>query len=169
MGLLLLLALAFSRPPSDDRLDVLFAPSGEKRLLEERLGDEIRSARRDIRVAMFHFTSERLLRALAERRRDGVDVRVLVDASQADDEFLGRLRRAGLQVRRVVPQDDRARFHHKFAVFDGKTAATGSYNWTVLADVASFENLVLLRHPAAAGAFRDEFDRIWQDQALSRP
>ena len=153
----------------DATVDVLFAPTGEQRLLEERLSDEIRAARHSIRVAMFHFTSDRLLRALAAARKDGVAVSLLLDASQTDDELLGRLRKAGLEARRVTPREEGARFHHKFAVFDGKIVATGSYNWTVLADMASHENLVLLRHEAAAGAFRDEFDRIWKDPALSRP
>jgi len=161
--------LGLALPRSADRIDVHFAPSGEKRVLEDRLAAEIRAATEDIRVAMFHFTSERLVQALVDRRKAGVPVSILLDSAQADDAFVDRLRRGGLDVRRVTPREEGARFHHKFCVLDGKIVATGSYNWTVLGDQANHENVVLVRHEGAARAFRSEFDRIWQDPALSRP
>jgi mitochondrial cardiolipin hydrolase len=117
---------------------------------------------------MFHFTSERLARALAERRRAGVDVRVLLDASQADAGFVRRLREDGLAVRLArLPED--ARFHHKFAVLDERRVITGSYNWTYRADRVSHENIVVLRDVPAAAVFRAEFERLWTDPELSRP
>ena len=161
--------LAPAAPTREDRIEVLFAPTGEKRALQERLAAEVRAAERDVRVAMFHFTSDRLLQALAERRRAGVAVTVLLDATQAEDDLLDRLRAAKIDVRRATPRGEGARFHHKFCVLDAKAAITGSYNWTVLADVASHENVLIARHEGAARAYRDEFDRIWKDKDLSRP
>lgn len=169
MSAFALLGLLLALPRQDDRVDVLFAPTGEKRVLEERIAAELRTAEREVRVAMFHFTSDRLIRALAARRRAGIDVRVLLDAAQADADLLERLRAAGIDVRRVTPKAENARFHHKFCVLDGKVVVTGSYNWTVLGDVANHENVILLRHERAAAAYRDEFDRIWKDKDLSRP
>ncbi len=161
--------LAVAVAKREDRIEVLFAPTGEKHALQERLAAEIRSAGRDVRVAMFHFTSDRLLHALAERRRAGLNVLVLLDAAQADDDLVARLRAAKVDVRRATPRDENARFHHKFCVLDGRVVVTGSYNWTVLADTANHENVVILRNEGAAREYRDEFDRIWQDKALSRP
>lgn len=46
---------------------------------------------------------------------------------------------------------------------------TGSYNWTVMGDVANHENLVILRDESAARAFRDAFETVWEDQELSSP
>ena len=37
-----------------------------------------------------------------------------------------------------------SKMHHKFAILDGQTAITGSYNWTVESDEENFENLVIL-------------------------
>lgn len=153
----------------DDRIDVLFAPSGEKRLLEERIAAEIRGAERDIRVAMFHLTSDRLIQALAARRRAGVDVRVLLDASQAEGGLLERLAAAKIDVRRVTPRAEGARFHHKFCVLDAKVVVTGSYNWTILGDVSNHENVMVVHHEGTARAYRDEFERLWEDKDLSRP
>lgn len=162
---LLLLAL----PAQEQEVDVLFSPSGDALRLQARIAAELRRARTSIDVAMFHFTSERLARVLAERKRDGLRVRVLIDAAQADVDFLRRLRKDGLEVRRVAPKEEGGRFHHKFAVLDEGTVITGSYNWTYRADAASHENVVVWRDVRAAGRFHGEFERVWNDTELSRP
>ncbi|MBI3856015.1 MAG: hypothetical protein HY293_10030 [Planctomycetes bacterium] len=164
----LLLCLPFFVAPRDDAVGVLFAPSGEKRMLEAEIARELRGAARSIDVAMFHFTSDRLAQALAERRRAGVAVRILLDARQADDDFVRRLRADGLEVRRVVPRGEEARFHQKYAVLDAKIVLTGSYNWTVQGDIANHENVVFLRNEPAARRFQEDFEKTWQDRELSQ-
>ena len=153
----------------DDPVSVHFAPTGERRALEAAIGTELRAATRSIDVAMFHFTSERLVQALAERRRAGVAVRVLLDRAQSDDDFVRRLSAEGIEVRRVVPRGEEARFHQKYAVLDARLVVTGSYNWTVMGDIANHENVVVLRHEAAARLFRENFEKTWQDKELSQP
>lgn len=165
----LLVCLPFLAAPPDDLVAVHFAPTGERRALEAAIAAELRGAARSIDVAMFHITSDRLLQALAARRRAGVAVRVLLDRAQSDDETVRRLRDDGIDVRRVVPRGDEARFHHKYAVLDARLVVTGSYNWTVMGDVANHENVVLLRHEPAARAFLENFEKTWQDKDLSSP
>jgi mitochondrial cardiolipin hydrolase len=145
-------------------VDVRFSPG-----LQDRISAELREARKTVDVAMFHFTSERLARALAERSRAGLRVRVLLDASQADPDFVRRLKAGGIDVRLATPKEEGARFHHKFAVLDDGLAITGSYNWTYRGDAASHENLVILRDARSAGRFQAEFERLWTDPELSRP
>ncbi|MFN3485111.1 MAG: phospholipase D-like domain-containing protein [Planctomycetota bacterium] len=169
-GLGLAVAGAFAPRPPDPRAEALFAPTGEACGLQERLAAEIGRARVEILVAMFHMTSERLAEALAARRRAGVSVRILLDAAQAQEGWVERLRALGLDVRRVIPRgDERTRFHHKYAVFDATLVATGSYNWTVGADRFNHENIVLLREESVARAFREDFERTWRDVELARP
>jgi cardiolipin hydrolase len=143
-------------------VDVHFSPG-----LQDRVAAELREARTSVDVAMFHFTSERLARALAARRRDGLRVRVLLDAGQADPGFVRRLREDGIDVRLAAPKPEGARFHHKFAVLDEGLVITGSYNWTYRADVASREHLVILRDVPASRKFHAEFERLWTE--FSRP
>lgn len=166
----LLFCLPFLFPATDEEtVSVHFAPTGERRALEAAIGAELRGASRSIDVALFHFTSDRLAQALAERRRAGVAVRVLLDRSLADDDFVRRLVAENIDVRRVTPRGDEARFHQKYAVLDAKLVVTGSYNWTVMGDVANHENVVILRHEPAARSFRENFEKTWQDKELSQP
>ena len=154
----------------DDTVEILFAPTGEKRILEARIGADIAKARKTIRVAMFTFTSRRLVDALAARVRAGVSVRVLLDGRISNAKFVRDLRRAGIEVRRAFPgKHERTRFHHKFCVLDDRIVVTGSYNWTVMGDVANHENVVILRNRHAARTFSRTFDAAWKDDSLSRP
>ena len=164
----LLLCIPFLVPHDDEPVAVHFAPTGERRALDRAIRTELRGAERSIDVALFHFTSDYLVSALAERRRDGVAVRILLDRRQADDDFVRRLRDEGLEVRLVTPRGEEARFHHKYAVLDAKIVVTGSYNWTIQGDIANHENVVLLRHETAARAFQEDFEKTWQDKDLSQ-
>ena len=165
----LLFCLPFLLSPGDETISVHFAPTGERRALEAAIGAELRNATKSIDVALFHFTSDRLVQALAERRRAGVAVRILLDRLTSDDDFVRKLTAEGLDVRRVTPRGGEARFHHKYAVLDAKLVVTGSYNWTVLGDIANHENVVILRHEPSAKSFREDFEKTWQDKELSQP
>ncbi len=169
-GMIFLLAALPFLPQGGSDVEVHFAPTGNSRLLEAEIAAEIGGARSEVLVAMFHFTSERLVRALAARRRAGVAVRVLLDLAQSDPDFVRGLRAGGLDVRRVVPRGGEVpRFHHKFCVIDSGIVVTGSYNWTVQGDRANHENVVILRDAEAARAFRANFEGVWADRELSQP
>ena len=72
------------------------------------------------------------------------------------------LRRNGLAVRSLeVP--GQSLMHHKFAIFEDRLVATGSYNWTNSAEHANCENLVILDEPEVIARFQREFHRLWRD------
>lgn len=108
----------------------------------EALRAHIRSARRRISIATYILSDDAvgrgLTRLLVERARDGVEVRLLVDAigSFGIPLRLGRaLRRAGGEIARFNPAlpmrgkgSANWRNHRKIAVFDGATAIIGGQN-----------------------------------------
>jgi phosphatidylserine/phosphatidylglycerophosphate/cardiolipin synthase-like enzyme len=51
--------------------------------------------------------------------------------------------------------------HHKFAVVDGKTFLTGSYNWTRGAARDNEENLVVTDDPRPVSSYSEAFERLW--------
>lgn len=164
-------------------VDVLFAPTGGKRLLEGRISREIGEAKRDIRVAIYQFTSVDLAQELASAARRGVDVRVLVDGVQSAQggrygEALRILAEAKVPVRKVYPEGlgakdrkrseaTRPKFHHKFCAIDGRTVIAGSYNWTVLADEENHENLLVIASKEAAGKYVERFEEIWKNTEIT--
>ena len=56
--------------------------------------------------------------------------------------------------------------HHKFAVIDGKTVITGSFNWSPSAAHQNDEVLLVIRSPQVAAHFTREMDRLWRTTDL---
>ena len=156
-----LLALVASTAPGlAFPAQVYFSPDDG---IRRHLLDAIRQSRQQIDVAVYQFTSTDLAEGLIAAKRRGVRVRVLIDRerSTAGGAALRVLRAKGVEVRQLgVPEQ--SLMHHKFAVFDGRLLATGSYNWTRSAERANYENLVLTEDRALVARFRREFQRLWQ-------
>ena len=106
------------------------------------LEEQIRAARHAIHITTFILgrddTGRRLVQLLAERARDGVKVRLLLDALGClftSGSFTRPLRQAGGEVGRfmpVTPFSSRGsanlRNHRKIAIFDHATAIIGGHN-----------------------------------------
>jgi cardiolipin synthase len=125
-------------PVAGNRLQLLATGEDTYAALER----QIRAARHTIHISTFILgrddTGRRLLALLAERARDGVKVRLLLDAVGCmfvRRSFHAGLRQAGGEVvkfMRVLPFTSRGsanlRNHRKIAVFDHATAIIGGHN-----------------------------------------
>lgn len=108
----------------------------------EELENGIRNARHTIHITTFILgrddTGKRLVRLLAERAREGVKVRLLLDAVGcmfSSRGFVDPIRKAGGEVARFMPMiplstrgSANLRNHRKIAVFDQHTAMVGGHN-----------------------------------------
>jgi phosphatidylserine/phosphatidylglycerophosphate/cardiolipin synthase-like enzyme len=139
-----------------------FSPDGG---IRKELIHAIQHSWKQIDVAVYHITSLDLARALASAHTR-IPVRVLTDRekAQANGTALKILREKGVAVR-TLGVAGQSLMHHKFAIFDRRLVATGSYNWTQTAERANYENLVFLDDPEAVARFQREFDRLWRDAA----
>ena len=58
------------------------------------------------------------------------------------------------------------KLHHKFAVIDGNTVITGSFNWSPSAAHQNDEVLMVIHSPLLAAHFTREIDRLWKGAEL---
>ncbi|HMD99117.1 MAG TPA: phospholipase D-like domain-containing protein [Terriglobia bacterium] len=131
----------------------------------ERVIAAINHARSTLDVAMFDLTHPDITAALDRARRRGVRVRLVADEGQARDRRseVPYLRSKGIAVRLSGGfRGERSIMHDKFAVFDGQTVETGSFNWTSSAERYNFENLIFISSPAVADSYEAAFRRIWE-------
>lgn len=175
-----------SVPPSDRAAeapvcDVVFSPTHGAGALQATLAREIRRARDTLAIALYSGMTAALAREVAEAS-NRCRVRIIADedALVADPDvceggaprWLEILSRAGVAVRVMkiaFPSgESRPAFHHKFAVVDGRTVLTGSYNWSARGDGLNYENLVVIRDRDLAGRFADEFGRLWSRAAAPK-
>jgi len=131
----------------------------------ERVIAAINRVRSTLDVAMFDLTHPDITAALDRAHRRGVKIRLAADEGQARDRRsqVSYLRSKGIAVRLSGGfHGARSIMHNKFAVFDGQTVETGSFNWTSSADRYNFENLIFISSPAVADRYEAGFRRIWE-------
>lgn len=124
--------------------------------------DQLRRATGRVDVCVFTITDDRLAKAILEAHERGVHLRIATDDEKVHDtgSDVVRLSAAGIEVRVDEPEHH---MHHKFAVFDGQTVATGSYNWTRSAARHNRENLAICDDARLVRAYGAAFDRLWED------
>jgi phosphatidylserine/phosphatidylglycerophosphate/cardiolipin synthase-like enzyme len=117
-------------------------------------------SRRTANICVFTITDNRVSGAILDAHRRNVSVRIVTDNEKAEDlgSDVERFEAAGIPVR-----VDRSPFHmhHKFAILDGKTLVTGSYNWTRGAARDNQENLIVTNDLRLVKPFSDTFDHLW--------
>lgn len=137
--------------------EVRFAPHTDcNELLRRALAECAASAE----LCVFTLTDDTLTRALLEAHRRGVGVRVISDDDKSLDpgSDLAWLSDRGIQVRTDAGPEH---MHHKFAIFDARRLASGSFNWTRSASRHNYENVLLTDDSRLVAAYREEFERLW--------
>ncbi|MBV8048350.1 MAG: phospholipase D family protein [Paludibacterium sp.] len=153
-----------STPIPDARYDLGFSPGGTSLTMVQ---SGIASAKREILVAAYGFTSRPIAEALVTAARRGVRVAVIADrksnlpAENGKFTALAYLAQQGIAVRL---NGRYAIHHHKFMVIDAQTVETGSFNYSQAAVKSNAENVLLLWNvPALAKDYAREWQRLWDE------
>ncbi|AOJ68623.1 MULTISPECIES: phospholipase D family nuclease [Burkholderia] len=145
--------------PAGQVVEAAFSPDGGAETLVLKV---IGAARASIRLAGYSFTSPKVVRALLDAHRRGVDVAIVVDndgnRSKASKQALNLLVNAKVPTRTI----DRYAIHHdKYIVVDGRHVETGSFNYSAAAAARNSENvLVVWNNPALAA----QYLKHWQNR-----
>lgn len=120
-----------------------------------------RQCRRHLDVCVYTIADDRLSDAILACHQRGVTVRLISDNDKKFDDGsdVRALREAGIPVR---VDDQPHHMHHKFALFDRRVLANGSFNWTRSASRYNEENLVISDDARLVDAFARRFDTLWQ-------
>jgi len=143
---------------------VYFSPDDQ---VEKRLISMIEKEQKSVHVAIYCMTHRGIANALIEAKRRGVFVEVIVDRFSVKIKGpLQKMADAGILVSVWDPDPLRRKkahrplMHNKFCVFGDETVWTGSFNFTYEASRMHQENAVVLRDPALATAFKNQFINI---------
>ncbi len=128
----------------------------------------IEKSQESIWIAAYAFTRTRIAAALVEAHRRGVRVEVKMDVNQADfagaQKLIEWLRGEGIPVTLIHTAGEYSAMHNKFMVFDMRWVVTGSYNFTTVAQVSNWENLVWLDSADMAEQYKQAWDAIVSDE-----
>lgn len=153
-------------PPSSVAVDIYFSPGANT---EQVIAGAILGAKKRVWLAGYYFTSAPIAKALHEAHKNGKDVRIVLDRSQATAKYSS----ATYFHNSCVPVVINARYpimHHKFVVIDGDTVGLASMNFTKAGSVANAENFNLFRRwPKLADTCAAEFSRLQREALPYQP
>ena len=133
----------------------------------------IEQSRESIWIAAYAFTRTRIAAALVAAHRRGVRVEMKMDVNQAEFEgaqkLIEWLRSEGIPVTLIRTAGEFSAMHNKFMVFDLSRVVTGSYNFTTVAQVSNWENLVWLDSADMAEQYKQAWDAIVSDAVAEPP
>ncbi|MDV6373405.1 phospholipase D-like domain-containing protein [Deinococcus arenicola] len=145
--------------PGGGTAQVLFSPQDGAM---KEVVQTLKAARRNINISVFYLTSKDVATALLEARQRGVKVRLILDATAAQNEYTKHelLRSAGAQVK---VENWGGKMHAKAASVDGRHLILGSMNWTAAGDLRNDENTLILRDvPVHVRTYDAAFDVMWR-------
>jgi len=121
----------------------------------------ISQATKKIDICVFTITDDNISRAIKKASDSGVKIKIITDNDKAYDKGsdIYLLAKEGID---VVVDVENQWMHHKFAIFDGKTVLSGSYNWTRSAGRQN-ENIIIINNSDVALRFEREFFKLWKE------
>lgn len=137
-----------------------FSPEGSA---QKAIINAIRSAKTELRLAAYSFTSRDIVKELVAAKKRGVDVKIVVDEkgnkSKHSISAMNTVRLANIPIR---TNGRYAIMHDKFIVVDRRTVETGSFNYSDSANKRNSENaLVLYNLPEVAEVYLEHWERRW--------
>ena len=156
---------------SDDAPDIYFTPYEDA---GARVVDEIDSIiaaqranpeeRHTIHAAIFNIIDPEIIDRLIEAHQSGVEVRLLFDGRKLRpwyDWYDGddRLLAAGVPLLGVRREESGA-MHDKIALFDGRTVATGSFNWEWGSRYENHENMIITTDSELLRCYASRFEAL---------
>ncbi|MBR1680817.1 DUF1669 domain-containing protein [bacterium] len=143
----------------DSIVSVYFSPQDDT--INSAIIPLINSAKQYIYVPMFVITHRKVSQALADAYARGVDVRLILDATNANNKYTTHeaLRKAGVLVK---TENYAGKMHSKSLIIDDKYIITGSMNLSKSGNSKNDENVLIIENPALAKYYKSFFLYLWQ-------
>lgn len=140
-----------------DLVEYCFSPGGKCASI---VVEWINRANSSVHVLIYSFTLDAVRNALIDAKNRGVDVKIVMERSNANEKGseYQNLKNAGVDIRLDT---NSGLMHDKVAIIDGHIILTGSYNYSAAASTSNNENLVVIDSHAWASAFESQFQQVY--------
>ena len=134
-------------------VQVYFSPNGG---CTKAIIDELNSAKTEILVQLYSFSSWPIANALVDAQERGVKVETILDRKTADPSLKTFI---VLQFSKIPIFIDEAHTtaHNTVMILDGQTVITGSFNYTKQAKENNAENLLIIKSGELAKLYVDNW------------
>ena len=132
---------------------VCFSPNGG---CTETIVNQIETAKSEILVQAYSFTSATIAKALVNAHKQGVKIEAILDKSQKSERYTAAtfVSTAGIP---TYIDSKHAIAHNKIMIIDKETVITGSFNFTKAAEEKNAENLLIIRNKNLAKVYMENW------------
>ncbi len=137
----------------------LFSP--KDRIITNNIIPLIKNAKKYIYIPTFIITHEELSNELISAKKRGVDVKIIVDATNvySRKSKVKELRNAGVQVK---VENYAGKIHSKSIIIDDKYIIAGSMNFTNSGENKNDENVLIIDDFTLAKYYKGFFEYLWK-------
>ena len=139
-------------------VSIYFSPKDEG--IKNVLVPLIDSANKYIYMPVFLITDKRLAQALINAKSRGVDIKIIVDATNAKSTYSKHrlLRQHGIHVK---TENFAGKLHSKSIIIDDKYAVIGSMNFSKSGEMKNDENMVVIKNQQITLFYKKYFMYLW--------
>jgi phosphatidylserine/phosphatidylglycerophosphate/cardiolipin synthase-like enzyme len=130
----------------------------DKNGMEQLIIDDINSAKKSIKLAIYGFTNDDLRDALINAHNNGISVKIVTDDSEFEKQDITVIKQSGIEV--ISDQDSSSLMHNKFLIIDSDIVWTGSANYSYYAFYKNNENIIKITNTKVAKVYTDEFNEL---------
>lgn len=142
----------------DSNIEVYFSP--QDNVITDKVLGYVNNAKKYIYMPVFVITHKPLETALLKAKERGVDVKLIVDATNvyATKSSVQALRAAGVQVK---VENYAGKLHSKSMIIDDEFILAGSMNFSRSGESRNDENMLIIQNSRLAVFYRDFFKYLW--------
>ncbi len=121
---------------------------------QDGLISAIKNSKKSFYGALYDISSIKIADELITAYKRGIDVKLVTENDTYSGRAITRILESGIP---VIPDTGSGLMHNKFAVIDGSSIFTGSYNATENCALKNNNNALLIRSPELAEIYNSEF------------
>lgn len=127
--------------------------------IQEQIIEELNAAKYTIWIAMAWFTNEKLYNVLVEKKKQGINIQIILDDNERNRRASFDLSREfetyWIKIESLYPNI----MHDKFCIIDLRKVIQGTFNWTNAANYNK-ETISIDENTTTARTFADEFLKL---------
>jgi len=148
-----------TKVPQQLPIAAYFSPQDE--IIKSKIIPLINSSTSYVYMPIFYLTHKELTSSLIEAKKRGVDVKIIIDATNAHAKYTVHklLRASGIPVK---TENKAGKLHSKLIVIDDKYSIIGSMNFTKSGEKYNDENVIIIENPEIAKYIKSTFIYLWK-------
>ena len=141
------------------RVETYFSPKSST--YKNAIRSIIINAKDTIDIPIFFLTHKILLRDLIKAKKRGVKIRIIIDATAANNKYSIHQKLRDNKIA-VKVENFGGKMHVKSAIVDNKIIIAGSMNFTAAGEDKNDENTLIIHSEKLAIQYTDYFNKLWR-------